>query len=66
MRFLARLRTWEFRQLPAIHRCSKPTRPDKARRVGYKAWAGVLFGGGSCVVADTMSLRACKPSGEVP
>ncbi|CAJ1415104.1 unnamed protein product, partial [Effrenium voratum] len=30
MRFLARLRNWEFRQLPAVHRCSRPTRPDKA------------------------------------
>merc|ERR1711972_1027856 len=41
-RFLARLRTWEFRQLPAIHRCSRPSRPDKARRLGYKAKQGVL------------------------
>ncbi|CAL1127077.1 unnamed protein product [Cladocopium goreaui] len=40
MRFLARLRNWEFRQLPAVHRCSKPTRPDKARKVGYKAKQG--------------------------
>eukprot|EP00931_Biecheleriopsis_adriatica_P084851 TRINITY_DN5891_c0_g1_i1.p2 TRINITY_DN5891_c0_g1~~TRINITY_DN5891_c0_g1_i1.p2 ORF type:complete len:205 (+),score=36.08 TRINITY_DN5891_c0_g1_i1:84-698(+) len=42
MRFLARLRTWEFRQLPAVHRCSRPTRPDKARKVGYKAKQGYL------------------------
>ncbi|CAK0802998.1 unnamed protein product, partial [Prorocentrum cordatum] len=42
MRFLARLRTWEFRQLPALHRCSRPSRPDKARRLGYKAKQGVL------------------------
>merc|ERR1740121_1298707 len=41
-RFLARLRNWEFRQLPAIHRCSRPTRPDKARRVGYKAKQGYV------------------------
>ncbi|CAJ1332747.1 unnamed protein product [Effrenium voratum] len=40
MRFLARLRNWEFRQLPAVHRCSRPTRPDKARKVGYKAKQG--------------------------
>eukprot|EP00405_Crypthecodinium_cohnii_P061279 CAMPEP_0195001676 /NCGR_PEP_ID=MMETSP0326_2-20130528/1661_1 /TAXON_ID=2866 ORGANISM="Crypthecodinium cohnii, Strain Seligo" /NCGR_SAMPLE_ID=MMETSP0326_2 /ASSEMBLY_ACC=CAM_ASM_000348 /LENGTH=249 /DNA_ID=CAMNT_0040004427 /DNA_START=57 /DNA_END=804 /DNA_ORIENTATION=+ len=39
-RFLARLRNWEYRQLPAVHRCSRPTRPDKARRVGYKAKQG--------------------------
>lgn len=42
MRFLARLRTWEFRQLPAIHRASRPSRPDKARKVGYKAKQGYL------------------------
>ena len=24
-------------RLPAVHRCSRPTRPDKARKVGYKA-----------------------------
>lgn len=42
MRFLSRLRTWEFRQLPAIHRASRPTRPDKARRLGYKAKQGFV------------------------
>jgi len=42
MRFLSRVRTWEFRQLPAIHRCSRPTRPDKARKLGYKAKQGYL------------------------
>ena len=34
---------------PAVHRCSKPTRPDKARKVGYKARAkrlGVVWGVG--------------------
>ena len=40
MRYLLRLRTWEYRQLPAIHRCSRPSRPDKARRLGYKAKKG--------------------------
>eukprot|EP00405_Crypthecodinium_cohnii_P002524 CAMPEP_0194747970 /NCGR_PEP_ID=MMETSP0323_2-20130528/2179_1 /TAXON_ID=2866 ORGANISM="Crypthecodinium cohnii, Strain Seligo" /NCGR_SAMPLE_ID=MMETSP0323_2 /ASSEMBLY_ACC=CAM_ASM_000346 /LENGTH=237 /DNA_ID=CAMNT_0039661911 /DNA_START=113 /DNA_END=827 /DNA_ORIENTATION=+ len=39
-RFLARLRNWEYRQLPAVHRASRPTRQDKARRVGYKAKQG--------------------------
>mmetsp|Transcript_4985 Transcript_4985/g.12461 ORF Transcript_4985/g.12461 Transcript_4985/m.12461 type:complete len:205 (-) Transcript_4985:65-679(-) len=43
MRFLSRLRTWEYRQLPAIHRCSRPSRPDKARRLGYKAKQGILI-----------------------
>eukprot|EP00927_Polykrikos_kofoidii_P070696 TRINITY_DN670_c0_g3_i1.p1 TRINITY_DN670_c0_g3~~TRINITY_DN670_c0_g3_i1.p1 ORF type:complete len:205 (+),score=18.13 TRINITY_DN670_c0_g3_i1:73-687(+) len=42
MRFLARLRTWEYRQLPAVHRASRPSRPDKARRLGYKSKHGFL------------------------
>jgi len=42
MRFLSRVRTWEFRQLPAVHRASRPTRPDKARRLGYKAKQGYI------------------------
>ena len=37
MKFLLRVRAWEYRQLPVICRVSKPTRPDKARRLGYKA-----------------------------
>ncbi|CAI7770106.1 unnamed protein product [Closterium sp. NIES-54] len=37
MRFLLRVRCWEYRQLPSIIRVSRPTRPDKARRLGYKA-----------------------------
>eukprot|EP00450_Noctiluca_scintillans_P038846 CAMPEP_0194477626 /NCGR_PEP_ID=MMETSP0253-20130528/1328_1 /TAXON_ID=2966 /ORGANISM="Noctiluca scintillans" /LENGTH=204 /DNA_ID=CAMNT_0039316631 /DNA_START=62 /DNA_END=676 /DNA_ORIENTATION=+ len=43
MRFLMRLRTWEYRQLPSIHRASRPSRPDKARRVGYKAKQGYVI-----------------------
>merc|ERR1712157_85947 len=42
MRFLARMRTWEYRQLPTIHRASRPSRPDKARRLGYKAKQGFV------------------------
>lgn len=37
MRFLQRVRCWEYRQLPSIVRVTHPTRPDKARRLGYKA-----------------------------
>lgn len=37
MRFLQRVRCWEYRQLPSIVRLTRPTRPDKARRLGYKA-----------------------------
>lgn len=42
MRFLLRVRCWEYRQLPAIHRATRPTRPDKARRLGYKAKQGFV------------------------
>merc|ERR1712002_603218 len=40
MRFTQRIRCWEFRQSHAIVRCSRPTRPDRARRLGYKAKQG--------------------------
>lgn len=43
MRFLLRVRAWEYRHLPAVHRASKPTRPDKARRLGYKAKQGYVI-----------------------
>merc|ERR1711865_852800 len=36
-------RCWEYRQLPAIHRATRPTRPDKARRLGYKAKQGYVI-----------------------
>ena len=39
MRFLMRMRNWEYRQLPAVHRAPHPTRVDKARRMGYKVSA---------------------------
>ncbi|KAF3647388.1 60S ribosomal protein L15 [Capsicum annuum] len=42
MRFLQRVRCWEYRQLPSIVRVTRPTRPDKARRLGYKAKQGYV------------------------
>ena len=42
MRFLLRVRAWEYRQNPKITRCTRPTRPDKARRLGYKAKQGYV------------------------
>lgn len=36
-------RCWEFRQLNVIHRASRPSRPDKARRLGYKAKQGYVI-----------------------
>ena len=34
---------WEYRQLNVIHRASRPSRPDKARRLGYKAKQGYVI-----------------------
>jgi len=43
MSFVLRLRAWEYRQLPTIHRCARPSRPDKARRLGYKHKQGFVI-----------------------
>jgi large subunit ribosomal protein L15e len=43
VRFVLRMRTWEYRQLSSIHRCSRSSRPDKARRLGYKRKQGYLI-----------------------
>lgn len=40
MRFLLRVRCWQYRQLSSVHRTPRPTRPDKARRLGYRAKQG--------------------------
>lgn len=42
MRFLLRIRVWQYRQLTRMHRAPRPTRPDKARRLGYRAKQGQL------------------------
>jgi large subunit ribosomal protein L15e len=42
LRFLNRVRCWEYRQLPSLMRVHHPTRPDKARRLGYKAKQGYV------------------------
>eukprot|EP00161_Ancyromonas_sigmoides_P007454 TRINITY_DN1894_c0_g4_i2.p2 TRINITY_DN1894_c0_g4~~TRINITY_DN1894_c0_g4_i2.p2 ORF type:complete len:240 (+),score=125.00 TRINITY_DN1894_c0_g4_i2:104-721(+) len=42
MRFLLRVRAWEYRQSAAVTRVTKPSRPDRARRLGYKAKQGVV------------------------
>ncbi|KAJ7541583.1 hypothetical protein O6H91_10G066100 [Diphasiastrum complanatum] len=42
LRFLLRVRCWEYRQLPGIVRITRPTRSDKARRLGYKAKQGYV------------------------
>lgn len=43
VRFLMRIRTWEYRQLSSVHRCTRPSRPEKARRLGYKAIQGFVI-----------------------
>jgi large subunit ribosomal protein L15e len=43
LRFIMRIRCWEYRQLDVVHRASRPTRPDKARRLGYKAKQGYVI-----------------------
>jgi len=43
MRFLLRVRAWQYRQLSSVHRVSRPTRPDKARRLGYRAKQGYVI-----------------------
>ena len=43
LRFLLRVRCWQYRQLNTIHRAPRPTRPDKARRLGYKAKQGYVI-----------------------
>eukprot|EP00050_Salpingoeca_kvevrii_P005586 m.284677 g.284677 ORF g.284677 m.284677 type:complete len:206 (+) comp11197_c0_seq1:76-693(+) len=43
MFFLLRIRCWQLRQLSSVHRASRPTRPDKARRLGYKAKQGYVI-----------------------
>ena len=40
--FLLTVSNLIFRNLNTIHRASKPTRPEKARRLGYKATQGFV------------------------
>ena len=50
------------RRLPAVHRCSRPTRPDKARKVGYKAGRAVDCSANStvpyCFLQETMQSES--------
>ncbi|KAF0987764.1 hypothetical protein HZS_5754, partial [Henneguya salminicola] len=41
--FIQRIRCWKLRQLPTIHRAPRPTRVDKARKLGYKAKQGYII-----------------------
>ncbi|AFP65303.1 60S ribosomal protein L15 (nucleomorph) [Chroomonas mesostigmatica CCMP1168] len=42
MSFLLQIRAWEYRHLPAIYKINKPTRIEKARRLGYKSKKGFI------------------------
>mmetsp|Transcript_5829 Transcript_5829/g.8561 ORF Transcript_5829/g.8561 Transcript_5829/m.8561 type:complete len:205 (+) Transcript_5829:52-666(+) len=42
VKFLLRLRAWEYRQQSGLVRLSRPSRIDKARRLGYKAKPGFV------------------------
>jgi large subunit ribosomal protein L15e len=43
MSFLLQIRAWEYRQYPAIWRISRPSRPEKAKKLGYKAKQGFII-----------------------
>merc|ERR1711990_764280 len=40
MRFVLRVRAWEYRQLACVHRCTRSSRAEKARKLGYKRAQG--------------------------
>ena len=43
MRYQLRLRAWYIRQLHTLHRAPRSTRPEKARRLGYKNKQGMYM-----------------------
>ncbi|KAL6126939.1 hypothetical protein ACLB2K_074984 [Fragaria x ananassa] len=43
MNFVSRIRVWQYRQEPSIVRLTRSCRPDKARRLGYKAKKGYVI-----------------------
>lgn len=68
LRFLLRLRCWEYRQLPGIARLQRPSRPDKARRMGFKAKQGYVIyrvrvrrGGRKKPVHKVRRLHSARP-----
>ena len=42
MSFLLQIRSWEYRHYPSVHRIKSPTRPEKAKKLGYKAKQGFI------------------------
>lgn len=43
LRFLLRVRAWQYRQDKKVARVNKPTRTDKAHKLGYKAKQGYVI-----------------------
>lgn len=43
LRFLLRVRAWEYRQHKKVVRVNRPTRTDKAHKLGYKAKQGYVI-----------------------
>merc|ERR1712156_463433 len=43
LRYLLRIRCWQYRQLAKVHRVPRSTRPDKACRLGYKNKQGFVI-----------------------
>jgi len=43
LRFLLRVRCWEYRQLGSIVRVPRSTRPDKARNLGFRSKQGYII-----------------------
>ena len=43
LRFLLRVRAWQYRQGKKVQRVSKPTRTDKAHKLGFKAKQGYVI-----------------------
>jgi len=43
MSFLLQIRAWEYRQFPVIHRIKTPSRPEKARQLGFKSKQGYVI-----------------------
>ena len=42
VRFIMRIRCWEYRQLASVHKVTRPSRLDKARTLGFKQKQGYV------------------------
>jgi len=72
MRYLLRIRCWQYRQLTKLHKCPRSTRPERARRLGYKKKQGYVIyricmrrGGRKRPVAKGCAYGKPKSSGAI-